>query len=68
VFKSGLNECKERNRAPADRPSRPAFGRPAHALTGDAAYLGPTFFWKIAPKALMSAAREAQVGRPRDRR
>ena len=30
-------------------------------FTGDAVYLGPTFFWKIAPKVLMSAAWEAQV-------
>jgi hypothetical protein len=28
-----------------------AFG----SLTGDAVYLGPTFFWKIGPKALVSA-------------
>jgi len=34
-----------------------AFG----SFTGDAAYLGPTFYWKIAPKVLMSAAWEAQV-------
>jgi len=34
-----------------------AFG----SFTGDAVYLGPTFYWKIAPKVLMSAAWEAQV-------
>jgi hypothetical protein len=28
---------------------------------GDAVYLGPTFFWKIAPKVLISTAWEAQV-------
>jgi hypothetical protein len=27
-----------------------------HSFTGDAVYPGPTFFWKIAPKVLMSAA------------
>ena len=32
-----------------------------NSFTGDAVYLGPTFFWKIAPKVLMSAAWEAQV-------
>lgn len=31
------------------------------AFTGDAVFLGPTFYWKIAPKVLMSAAWEAQV-------
>ena len=31
-----------------------------NSLTGDAVYLGPTFFWKIAPKVLMSAAWEAR--------
>jgi hypothetical protein len=31
------------------------------SFTGDAVYLGPTFFWKIAPKMLMSAAWEIQV-------
>jgi hypothetical protein len=29
--------------------------------TGDALYLGPTFFWQIAPKVLMSASWQAQV-------
>jgi hypothetical protein len=28
---------------------------------GDAVYLGPTFFWKIAPKVLISTAWEARV-------
>ena len=32
-----------------------------NSFTGDAVYLGPTFYWKIAPKVLMSAAWEAQV-------
>lgn len=32
-----------------------------NSFTGDAVYLGPTFFWQIAPKVLMSAAWEAQV-------
>lgn len=31
------------------------------SFTGDAVYLGPTFYWQIAPKVLMSAAWEAQV-------
>ena len=31
------------------------------SYTGDAVYLGPTFFWQIAPKVLISAAWEAQV-------
>jgi hypothetical protein len=30
-----------------------------NSLTGDAVYLRPTFFWKIAPKVLMTAAWEA---------
>ncbi len=34
-----------------------AFG----TFTGDAVYLGPTLFWKISSKVLMSAAWEAQV-------
>jgi hypothetical protein len=34
-----------------------AFG----SFTGDAVYLGPTFYWQIAPKVLMSAAWETQV-------
>jgi len=34
-----------------------AFG----SFTGDAVYLGPTFYWKIAPKVLVSAAWETQV-------
>jgi len=32
-----------------------------NSFTGDAVYLGPTFYWKIAPKVLMSAAWEAQI-------
>jgi hypothetical protein len=31
------------------------------SFTGDAVYLGPTFFWKIGPKTLVSASWEAQV-------
>jgi hypothetical protein len=31
------------------------------AFTGDAVYLGPTFFWKVSPKILISASWEAQV-------
>ena len=35
-------------------------------LTGDAVYLGPTLYWQIAPKVIMSAAWEAQIaGRER---
>jgi len=30
-------------------------------FTGDAVYLGPTLFWQIAPKVLMSATWEAQI-------
>jgi hypothetical protein len=36
-------------------------GAAFNSFTGDAVYLGPTFYWKIAPKVLMSAAWEAQV-------
>jgi hypothetical protein len=32
-----------------------------NTFTGDALYLGPTFFWKIGPKVLVSASWEAQV-------
>ena len=32
-----------------------------NSFTGDAVYLGPTFFWNIAPKVLLSAAYEFQV-------
>jgi hypothetical protein len=32
-----------------------------NSFTGDAVYLGPTFYWRIAPKVLMSAAWEAQI-------
>jgi hypothetical protein len=32
-----------------------------NSFTGDAVYLGPTFYWQIAPKILMSAAWEAQI-------
>ena len=31
------------------------------SFTGDAVYLGPTFFWKISPKTLISASWEAQI-------
>jgi hypothetical protein len=36
-------------------------GATFNSFTGDAAYLGPTFFWQIAPKVLVSAAWEMQV-------
>jgi len=36
-------------------------GTTFNSFTGDALYFGPTFYWKIAPKVLMSAAWEAQV-------
>jgi hypothetical protein len=36
-------------------------GAAFNSFTGDAVYLGPTFYWKIAPKVLMSAAWEAQI-------
>jgi hypothetical protein len=36
-------------------------GAAFNSFTGDAVYLGPTFYWKIAPKVLVSAAWEAQV-------
>ena len=32
-----------------------------NSFTGDAVYLGPTFYWKIAPKVLVSAAWETQI-------
>jgi hypothetical protein len=32
-----------------------------NSFTGDAVYLGPTFYWKVAPKVLMSAAWETQI-------
>jgi hypothetical protein len=32
-----------------------------NSYTGDAVYVGPTFFWKISSKVLMSASWEAQV-------
>ncbi len=32
-----------------------------NAFTGDALYLGPTFYWQIAPKVAVSAAWETQV-------
>jgi hypothetical protein len=31
------------------------------SFTGDGVYLGPTFYWQITPKILMSAAWEAQI-------
>ena len=36
-------------------------GAAFNSFTGDAVYLGPTFYWKIAPKVLMSAAWETQI-------
>lgn len=32
-----------------------------NSFTGDAVYLGPTLYWQIAPKVLMSAAFETQI-------
>jgi hypothetical protein len=32
-----------------------------NSFTGDAVYLGPTFYWQITPKILMSAAWETQI-------
>lgn len=32
-----------------------------NSFTGDAVYLGPTFYWRIGPKVLMSAAWQTQV-------
>jgi hypothetical protein len=32
-----------------------------NSFTGEALYLGPTFYWKVAPKVLMSAAWETQI-------
>jgi hypothetical protein len=36
-------------------------GAAFNSFTGDAIYLGPTFYWHIAPKMLVSAAWETQV-------
>jgi hypothetical protein len=36
-------------------------GAAFNSFTGDATFLGPTLYWKIAPKVLMSAAWEAQI-------
>lgn len=36
-------------------------GATFNAFTGDAVYLGPTFFWQIGPKTLLSASWEAQI-------
>ena len=36
-------------------------GTTLNTFTGDAVYLGPTFFWKINPKMLISASWEAQI-------
>jgi hypothetical protein len=41
--------------------SAPLPRRGVQLVHGDAVYPGPTFFWKIAPKVLMSAAWEAQI-------
>ena len=32
-----------------------------NSFTGDTVYVGPTFFWRISPKVLVSASWEAQV-------
>ena len=32
-----------------------------NSFSGDAVYVGPTFYWKIGPKTLVSASWEAQV-------
>ena len=41
-------------------------GASFNSFTGDAVYLGPTLYWQIAPKVIMSAAWEAQMaGRER---
>jgi hypothetical protein len=32
-----------------------------NSFTGDALYLGPTFYWQLAPKVLMSASWQAQI-------
>jgi hypothetical protein len=36
-------------------------GAAFNSFTGDAVYLGPTFYWQITPKILISAAWEAQI-------
>ena len=36
-------------------------GAAFNSFTGDAFYLGPTFYWRITPKILMNAAWEAQI-------
>ena len=36
-------------------------GAAFNSFTGDAVYLGPTFYWRITPKILMNAAWEAQI-------
>src|SRR5579863_4463288 len=36
-------------------------GAAVNSFTGDAVYLGPTFFWQIRPKVLMSASWQMQV-------
>ena len=36
-------------------------GTTLNSFTGDAVYLGPTFFWKISSKTLISASWEAQI-------
>jgi hypothetical protein len=36
-------------------------GATFNSFTGDAVYLGPTFFWQIRPKVLMSASWQVQV-------
>ena len=36
-------------------------GTTLNSFTGDAVYLGPTFFWKISPKTVISASWEVQI-------
>jgi hypothetical protein len=36
-------------------------GMAVGSFTGDALYLGPTFFWKLGPKTLVSASWETQI-------
>ena len=36
-------------------------GATLNSFTGDAVYLGPTFYWKFSPKTLISASWEAQI-------
>ena len=36
-------------------------GAAFNTFTGDAVFAGPTFYWQISPKILMSAAWNAQI-------